>query len=47
MPHLVFDVRGQRKFPSEDHSLHLIVDQSSSGISIDVDGIIRVLVKKH
>ena len=40
------DLRGMRKYPSEDHSLALIGDNATGTTSFNIDGLVRFLVKK-
>ena len=39
------DLRGMRKYPTEDHDLVLIMDNATGATSFNVDGLVRILCK--
>ena len=41
-----FDLRGQRKYPSEEHTFVLILVKGGVAININVDGYVRTLFKR-
>ena len=44
--HILLDLRGKRKFNGPDMDLVMIVENSASGISADIDGLVRVYALK-
>ena len=40
------DLKSKRRFPTRDHELLLVLTASVSSITVNVDGIVRVLVLK-
>ena len=42
----IFDLKGKRRFPSEDHGIYLLIDASTLAQSVNTDGLIRMLMAK-